>query len=507
MSRHIIKSFLAHHKVRVVIRMTIGWLFIFLGILGLFLPILQGILFIAVGIALLADHIPLFGKIRNYIYKRFPKLKRLVRKEHARLRLLHRRLRHKHEAKLKEIATESSNDKIMKKKNFFKWILITLATASLIIIPFMIYGERIDAWTEQLIESSQYNKGVVALILGSLLGSDILLPVPSSIASTACGMLLGIIMGSLVSLAGMIVSCVIGYYLAAKLGQPFVTKMVGDQSMNHFTELQQKYGNWVVVITRPVPVLAEIAVLAAGLGRIPFRHFFILSTLANLVDLDAEYLSSDGYGIIVSGLSREKAVRLSQAINAQGVAVEVVDELDLVALPNPKVLRRIDCFSDGLVLYDTLGRPETIDWCHIVMVSAGFVTASEAKRNEKTKIVMRGTGVQGGSVPVIISEISTQREQKSRLLLEIFLDVAPGRVQLYAHKGQYNYLGARLQPRYMNNFAILVQDLTDFASNAMLNRGANSLQSDNTVTFLYPTKHAYEEELIWLFWRMKHMQV
>lgn len=99
MSRHIIKKFLEYHKVRIVIRMVIGWLFIFLGILGLVLPFLQGILFIAIGIAMLADHIPLFGKIRDYIYRRFPKLKTLVRHEHARLRLIHRRLRHKHEAK------------------------------------------------------------------------------------------------------------------------------------------------------------------------------------------------------------------------------------------------------------------------------------------------------------------------------------------------------------------------------------------------------------------------
>jgi len=79
--------------------MTIGWLFIFFGIIGLFLPILQGILFIAVGIALLADHIPFFAKVRNKIYSRFPKLKHLVRREHARLRLIHRRIRHKHEDK------------------------------------------------------------------------------------------------------------------------------------------------------------------------------------------------------------------------------------------------------------------------------------------------------------------------------------------------------------------------------------------------------------------------
>jgi len=282
MSRHIIKSFLLHHKLRVVMRMTIGWLFILFGILGLFLPILQGILFITVGIALLADHIPIFAKIRNNIYTRFPKLKHLVRREHARLRLMHRRMRQNHENRIREIPTKSFNEKVIKKNSSIRWIVITVIAVALIIVPFLIYGERIDAWTKQLVESSQYNTGIIALILGSLLGSDILLPIPSSIVSTACGMLLGIVIGTLVSLIGMTLSCIIGYFLAAKLGQPFVTRMVGKGSMKHFSKLQNRYGNWVVVITRPVPVLAEIAVLAAGLGGIPFGRFMLLSTLSNL---------------------------------------------------------------------------------------------------------------------------------------------------------------------------------------------------------------------------------
>jgi hypothetical protein len=82
--RHFLKVFLAHHKVRVVLRLAAGWFFIVLGIIGLFLPVLQGLLFVAVGIALLADHIPIFAKIRDASYRRFPKLQRLVRRVRAR---------------------------------------------------------------------------------------------------------------------------------------------------------------------------------------------------------------------------------------------------------------------------------------------------------------------------------------------------------------------------------------------------------------------------------------
>lgn len=57
---------------KLVLRHAVGWLFIVLGILGCFLPILQGILFLAIGVFLLADYVPFFGRIRDWIHRKFP---------------------------------------------------------------------------------------------------------------------------------------------------------------------------------------------------------------------------------------------------------------------------------------------------------------------------------------------------------------------------------------------------------------------------------------------------
>jgi uncharacterized membrane protein YdjX (TVP38/TMEM64 family) len=276
MPPNLLKRFFAHHKMKVVIRMTIGWAFIVFGILGLFLPILQGILFLAVGVALLADHIPIFMKIKMAIYHKFPKLESMVHREHERI--------HKFGERLKNGEMNSA----------LKWIAITIVTLAAIIIPFLIFGKKIDAAIIQLRDGADNSRGIVAAVLGSLLASDILLPIPSSIVSTSCGLLLGLFTGTLVSLAGMTCSCIAGYFMAAKLGEPFVAKMVGSESMQHFKKLQQKHGNMVVIITRPVPVLAEIAVLSAGLGQIPFGRFLLLSTLSNL-GISAVYAAIGAY--------------------------------------------------------------------------------------------------------------------------------------------------------------------------------------------------------------------
>jgi hypothetical protein len=55
-----------------IIRIILGFVFIVLGILGLFLPFLQGILFLTIGVFLLASHLPVFGRIFCWLQRKIP---------------------------------------------------------------------------------------------------------------------------------------------------------------------------------------------------------------------------------------------------------------------------------------------------------------------------------------------------------------------------------------------------------------------------------------------------
>jgi len=54
--------------------LIIGWIFIGLGILGLFLPILQGILFIMIGLAILSSRSATVRLFLKRFEKRYPRL-------------------------------------------------------------------------------------------------------------------------------------------------------------------------------------------------------------------------------------------------------------------------------------------------------------------------------------------------------------------------------------------------------------------------------------------------
>jgi uncharacterized membrane protein YbaN (DUF454 family) len=59
-------------SIRKIGLLVIGWLFIVLGILGLFLPFLQGILFILIGLAILSSRSEIIKRLLKHLEERYP---------------------------------------------------------------------------------------------------------------------------------------------------------------------------------------------------------------------------------------------------------------------------------------------------------------------------------------------------------------------------------------------------------------------------------------------------
>ncbi len=62
-------------KVRHYLVLGLGWIFIVLGILGLFLPVLQGILFLCIGAVLLSGESPRVRLLIMKLGRRYPKFR------------------------------------------------------------------------------------------------------------------------------------------------------------------------------------------------------------------------------------------------------------------------------------------------------------------------------------------------------------------------------------------------------------------------------------------------
>jgi uncharacterized membrane protein YdjX (TVP38/TMEM64 family) len=159
--------------------------------------------------------------------------------------------------------------------------LLLFITFLAIIIPFCLFGDAINAWTDRLIRQADSHRLFTGAMLVLLLSVDIVMPVPSSLVSTACGMTLGFAGGTLASFAGMSLSAAAGY-LFGRTASPAVAKMIGENELALLKAFQQRHGVWMLLALRPVPVLAEASVLFSGLSRQPLPGVLAATSLGNL---------------------------------------------------------------------------------------------------------------------------------------------------------------------------------------------------------------------------------
>lgn len=161
-----------------------------------------------------------------------------------------------------------------------RWFWLILIVLALILVPFFLYEDYFNALASRL-AAGDVSPAWTSLVIVGLLGSDVVLPIPSSLISAAAGLLLGFWRGAATIWVGMTVSCVIGYFIGA-WSAGGARRLLGESGVRRAAELAASYGQLAIVLCRPVPVLAEATVIFAGLIRSPFARFLATCVWSNL---------------------------------------------------------------------------------------------------------------------------------------------------------------------------------------------------------------------------------
>lgn len=164
---------------------------------------------------------------------------------------------------------------------WIRWTLIALGLAAFILIPFALFEAQITAWAERVLVSGQ-SKPAVAGAVALLLAGDVVLPVPSSVVSTAAGYLLGLAPATLASWIGMSAGCGLGYIAGSWAGGASARRWIGEAGIARLAAARERYGAGMLVLFRAIPVLAEASVIFAGFSRMPAVRFFAVTAAANL---------------------------------------------------------------------------------------------------------------------------------------------------------------------------------------------------------------------------------
>lgn len=113
--------------------------------------------------------------------------------------------------------------------------------------------------------------GALAAIIGvGLLVVDIVLPVPSSLVMIAHGALFGVIAGTLLSLVGSVGATLAGFAIGRR-GGSLLERLVPADERARADRLLARWGALFIVVTRPVPLMAETVAILAGASPISWR--------------------------------------------------------------------------------------------------------------------------------------------------------------------------------------------------------------------------------------------
>lgn len=149
------------------------------------------------------------------------------------------------------------------------------------VLPFLFFGDQFEDWLRRFAEGRPSDSAATAAVVG-LLATDILLPVPSSVISTLSGWQLGWWRGTLATWIGMNLGAMIGFLLARRWGQPLALWFSKAEDLERMRRVSDRYGPYVLAVTRAVPVFAEASVLIAGIHGLSWRRFLPAVLLSNL---------------------------------------------------------------------------------------------------------------------------------------------------------------------------------------------------------------------------------
>ncbi|GLR72165.1 TVP38/TMEM64 family protein [Agaribacter marinus] len=160
-------------------------------------------------------------------------------------------------------------------------IKLALVLASIFATTFIIFKlggilsvEQIEQW---LVDAKNQNVNVIASIILLLLISDLFVAVPTLTVIILGGYFLGHTYGAIVSIAGLSIAGALGYTLSYGFGdklEKWVIKNSDERQRMHSNF--KKYGVFMLLFSRAMPILPEVCACLSGITRMPFLKFFAI---------------------------------------------------------------------------------------------------------------------------------------------------------------------------------------------------------------------------------------
>lgn len=161
-------------------------------------------------------------------------------------------------------------------------ILAAIFTTTLLIIKFsgiLTIEDIKDIFATLKSQPSYILGGLIVL----LLFVDLFIAVPTMTIIILAGYFIGFELAVLYTFIGLFSASMTGYLLSRKHGAKILNKLSDDEQQKlEMTELFNKHGVLVLILSRAVPMLPEISSCLAGTCKMSFKRFFFAWSLGTI---------------------------------------------------------------------------------------------------------------------------------------------------------------------------------------------------------------------------------
>ena len=212
---------------------------------------------------------------------------------------------------------------------------------------------------------------------------------------------------------------------------------------------------------------------------------------------DCAYIVEDWYGIAVSGLPLGEAEAFQAGLLSLGIRTDIVADADVPILHHDFRCQRIDVNSEEIICSTAMGRRYPRRRSDLVFVSVGLVDRERAESTTESRPVVR---IGRGGVSYTEERKNVLKiEEKRYFRVDLFFGTEPNRISLELGAETVIFYGDRpLRMKNQLDLTVLMVDLQALLPPERTNRSLQNL----SLTQVYPTMHAYEEELRWAFYRL-----
>ena len=166
-------------------------------------------------------------------------------------------------------------------RGLWRYFFLTLALLGFFLALFLVFellGLDVVKEGSSLARQRGGGGAAAAVLSLGLLVADVFIPIPSSVIMIGNGALFGIASGAALSLAGSLGAAVLGFAIGRR-SRRLLLRLVTPTEAARADQLLARWGALAIVITRPLPLLAETVAILAGASPLSWSRMIVASLL------------------------------------------------------------------------------------------------------------------------------------------------------------------------------------------------------------------------------------